>query len=55
MDENYRDPFVKVFLLPDENICHSTKTVKKTLNPSFNETFSFEVSLHVYFIGVCST
>ncbi|XP_060561003.1 synaptotagmin-1-like, partial [Ruditapes philippinarum] len=44
MDENYRDPFVKVFLLPDENICHSTKTVKKTLNPSFNETFSFEVN-----------
>ncbi|XP_053393176.1 synaptotagmin-15-like [Mercenaria mercenaria] len=43
-NENYRDPFVKMFLLPDENICHTSKTVKKTLNPVFNETFNFEVN-----------
>lgn len=43
-NENWRDPFVKTFLLPDENVCHISRVVKKTLNPVFNETFDFQVS-----------
>ncbi|XP_074648919.1 synaptotagmin-1-like [Tubulanus polymorphus] len=39
-----RDPFVKVFLLPDEMNSHQTKTQKKTLYPKFNEAFSFKVT-----------
>lgn len=42
---NYtRDPFVKLFLLPDERTCRISKMKKKTLSPIFNETFDFQVS-----------
>ncbi|XP_055938515.1 synaptotagmin-15-like [Argiope bruennichi] len=39
-----RDPFVKVFLLPDEENFHQSKIRKRTLTPKFNETFEFKVS-----------
>ncbi|XP_060065394.1 synaptotagmin-15-like [Ylistrum balloti] len=39
-----RDPFVKIFLLPDERNCRISKVRKKTLTPVFNENFVFEVS-----------
>ncbi|XP_071105939.1 synaptotagmin-15-like [Haliotis cracherodii] len=39
-----RDPFVKVFLLPDEKTCKVSKVRKKTLSPIFNETFQFQAS-----------
>lgn len=38
------DPYVKVFVLPDKKKKFDTKVHKKTLNPVFNETFSFKVS-----------
>lgn len=39
------DPYVKVFVLPDKKKKYDTKVHKKTLNPVFNETFTFKVSL----------
>lgn len=39
-----RDPFVKIFLLPDERNCRISKVRKKTLTPVYNENFVFEVS-----------
>uniref|UniRef100_UPI00358DE578 synaptotagmin-1-like isoform X1 n=2 Tax=Myxine glutinosa TaxID=7769 RepID=UPI00358DE578 len=36
------DPYVKVFLLPDKKKKYETKVHRKTLNPSFNETFTFK-------------
>ncbi|KAL9853292.1 LOW QUALITY PROTEIN: synaptotagmin-1 [Geothlypis trichas] len=36
------DPYVKVFLLPDKKKKYETK-VQKTLNPVFNEQFTFKV------------
>ncbi|RUS83123.1 hypothetical protein EGW08_009112 [Elysia chlorotica] len=38
-----RDPFVKMFLLPDERTCRVSKVKRKTLNPVYNETVSFLV------------
>lgn len=38
------DPYVKVFVLPDKKKKFDTKVHKKTLNPVFNETFTFKVS-----------
>ncbi len=38
------DPYVKVFVLPDKKKKYDTKVHKKTLNPVFNETFTFKVS-----------
>lgn len=45
-----RDPFVKIFLLPDEENFRQSKIRKRTLAPKFNETFEFTVSLlyHCY-------
>ncbi|KAM9306254.1 rabphilin-3A [Pholidichthys leucotaenia] len=46
MDSNgYSDPFVKVFLKPDmgKKAKNKTQIKKKTLNPEFNEEFSYEV------------
>lgn len=40
------DPYVKVFLLPDKKKKYETKVQKKTLNPTFNESFVFKVTLH---------
>lgn len=39
------DPYVKVLLLPDKKKKYDTKVHKKTLNPVFNETFVFKVSV----------
>lgn len=38
------DPYVKVYLLPDKKKKFETKVHRKTLNPVFNETFTFKVS-----------
>ncbi|KAM7392407.1 hypothetical protein PAMA_007498 [Pampus argenteus] len=46
MDSNgYSDPFVKVCLKPDmgKKAKHKTQIKKKTLNPEFNEEFSYEI------------
>jgi len=37
------DPYVKVCLLPDKKPKFETKVHRKTLNPVFNETFTFKV------------
>lgn len=39
------DPYVKVYLLPDKKKKFETKVHRKTLNPVFNEQFTFKVSL----------
>lgn len=41
------DPYVKVFILPDKKKKYETKVQKKTLNPTYNETFVFKVRLLV--------
>lgn len=38
-----RDPYVKLFLLPDDKTYRTSKVRKKTLSPIFNETFVFQV------------
>lgn len=38
------DPYVKVYLLPDKKKKFETKVHRKTLNPVFNEQFTFKVS-----------
>lgn len=38
------DPYVKVYLLPDKKKKFETKVHRKTLNPVFNETFTFKVN-----------
>ncbi|CAG5131937.1 unnamed protein product [Candidula unifasciata] len=38
-----RDPYVKIFLLPDDKTCRVSKVMKKTLNPVFNESHTFQV------------
>lgn len=37
------DPYVKVYLLPDKKKKYETKVHRKTLNPVFEETFTFKV------------
>ncbi|XP_069485384.1 synaptotagmin-1 isoform X2 [Ambystoma mexicanum] len=37
------DPYVKMFLLPDKKKKYETKVHRKTLNPVFNEQFTFKV------------
>ncbi|CAG5927400.1 unnamed protein product, partial [Menidia menidia] len=37
------DPYVKVYLLPDKKKKFETKVHRKTLNPVFNEQFTFKV------------
>lgn len=46
MDLNgYSDPYVRVYLMPDcKRKYEKTRVHKKTLNPIFNETFTFQVS-----------
>lgn len=39
------DPYVKVYLLPDKKKKFETKVHRKTLNPVFNEQFTFKVLL----------
>ncbi|XP_076445326.1 synaptotagmin-1 isoform X1 [Babylonia areolata] len=36
------DPYVKVYLAPDKKKKYETKVHRKTLNPVFNETFTFK-------------
>ncbi|XP_058644501.1 rabphilin-3A isoform X5 [Onychostoma macrolepis] len=46
MDSNgYSDPFVKIYLKPDmgKKAKYKTQIKKKTLNPEFNEEFSYEI------------
>lgn len=38
------DPYVKLFLLPDKKKKFQTKVQRKSLNPVFNESFTFKVS-----------
>ncbi|KAL8599128.1 hypothetical protein ACOMHN_007844 [Nucella lapillus] len=38
------DPYVKVYLMPDRKTKHQTKVHRKTLNPEFQETFTFTVT-----------
>lgn len=38
------DPYVKLYLLPDKKKKFETKVHRKTLEPSFNETFIFKVT-----------
>ncbi|NWI14221.1 SYT3 protein, partial [Crypturellus soui] len=39
----FSDPYVKMYLLPDRKKKFQTKVHRKTLNPVFDETFSFGV------------
>lgn len=43
------DPYVKVYLLPDKKKKFETKVHRKTLNPTFNEQFTFKVRHSRYF------
>uniref|UniRef100_A0A3B5M5E5 C2 domain-containing protein n=1 Tax=Xiphophorus couchianus TaxID=32473 RepID=A0A3B5M5E5_9TELE len=48
MDVNgFSDPYVKIYLKPDmqKKSKHKTAVMKKTLNPEFNQEFSYDVSL----------
>lgn len=45
------DPYVKVYLLPDKKKKFETKVHRKTLNPVFNENFTFKVSQQNLFNG----
>uniref|UniRef100_A0A2P2ID37 Synaptotagmin 1 n=1 Tax=Hirondellea gigas TaxID=1518452 RepID=A0A2P2ID37_9CRUS len=38
------DPYVRIYLLPDKKKKNETKVHKKTLNPVFNETFTYKLS-----------
>lgn len=40
------DPYVKVYLLPDKKKKFETKVHRKTLNPVFNESFTFKVNVN---------
>ena len=37
------DPYVKVYLMPGNFKVEKTKTQKKNFNPTFNETFSYQL------------
>lgn len=43
------DPYVKLYLLPEKKRKFETKVQRKTLDPNFNESFSFKV----VFLFVC--
>uniref|UniRef100_A0A3P9K784 C2 domain-containing protein n=1 Tax=Oryzias latipes TaxID=8090 RepID=A0A3P9K784_ORYLA len=38
------DPYAKVYILPDKSKTFETKVFKNTLNPTFNELFTFQLS-----------
>jgi synaptotagmin-1 len=39
------DPYVKIYMKPDKKKKFETKVHRKTLNPVFNESFAFKVTL----------
>lgn len=39
------DPYIKLYLLPDKKKKFETKVHRKTLEPNFNETFTFKVNV----------
>jgi len=41
------DPFIRLYLLPDEKRYLQSKMKRKTRNPSFKETFMFTMSYHL--------
>ena len=45
------DPFVRVFMMPEKHDELKTKTIKKTFNPVFNESFQFKVGIKTSFKG----
>ena len=38
-----RDPFVRIYILPNERTVQQSRVHKQTNDPIFNETFKFEV------------
>ncbi len=44
------DPYVKCYIMPDKKKKFETKVHRKTLNPVFNETFVFKVTMHTQII-----
>ncbi|XP_008309831.1 synaptotagmin-1-like [Cynoglossus semilaevis] len=38
------DPYVKVYICPDKSKTYETKVFRRTLNPVFNERFTFSIS-----------
>lgn len=45
------DPYVKVYLHPDKKKKFETRVHRKTLSPSFNESFVFKVSDNLEYGG----
>lgn len=45
------DPYVKLYLLPDKKKKFETKVQRKTLDPNFNESFSFKVNIFLFFLN----
>ena len=41
----FSDPYVKIYLLPEMKKKFQTKTIRKTLNPVYNESFVFKVCI----------
>ena len=37
------DPYVKIYIMPEKKKKFETKVHRKTLNPVFNESFTFKV------------
>lgn len=37
------DPYVRVYILPEKSKTYETKVFRSTLNPVFNEQFTFQV------------
>lgn len=43
------DPYVKVYICPDKSKTCETKVLRSTLNPVFNEQFTFQVCMSLLF------
>ena len=41
-----RDPFVRIYLMPNEKTIQQSRVHKQTNDPIFNETFKFEVKIY---------
>ncbi|XP_052265318.1 extended synaptotagmin-2-like isoform X2 [Dreissena polymorpha] len=42
--DNFSDPYVRLFLLPDRGTKKKTKVINNNLNPTFDETFEYSVT-----------